>query len=153
LLHSTYFITSCLAVIWTITRWPHHRSEAPTEAAPPTRSQLRLERQTGTHAKPCPKQSRFNASPTRQRPQALQQEVQFAKRSDNITLQVPFNHISFAGAPELALTAKTIETSWRVKVNYVPRNQVQGASQSRPRHPMGKKAPGSIERKQLVQRR
>jgi hypothetical protein len=34
----------------TITKWPH-QSEAPVGAAPPTRSQLRLQRQTQTHAK------------------------------------------------------------------------------------------------------
>jgi hypothetical protein len=34
----------------TITEWPQ-QSEAPVGAVPPTRSQLRLQRQTGTHAK------------------------------------------------------------------------------------------------------
>jgi hypothetical protein len=39
-----------ITITITITKWPH-QSEAPVGAAPPTRSQLRLQRQTQTHAK------------------------------------------------------------------------------------------------------
>jgi hypothetical protein len=41
---------SNLTITMTMTKWPH-QSEAPVGAAPPTKSQLKLQRQTGTHAK------------------------------------------------------------------------------------------------------